>query len=368
MKLFGFLAGLVKKLVLAVVLIELLAFGIVTISNWVIYGTARENKGARYDAYTLFLNDSGPVPTANPPSKGKEKQVSIWCFGGSTMREPHDNHDRSIPSLLTGLLNRAAERTHFSLVNYGENSFNSLLEVKYLQKVLAERASSPQAVIFYDGANDAVYFARHRTPYAHHGFEQVKGLIESYDKSLFGLFKPLNAALYSSYCRELYDKFTQVFSPTAPDSPALVKHVELCEMRYDYINKIMKGYGAEFHLYWQPLLWVETGEPGPAMRDQEREHFINTGRFMAMRESVKTINQAIYERLKNKPYFVDLRNSLLARVKPAYQPDGVHLTDYGRELVGQAIFSHMKKSPLFGPDLGVRPEFVKEAAPELPPQ
>jgi hypothetical protein len=61
-------------------------------------------------------------------------------------------------------------------------------------------------IVFYDGANDAKYFAEHRTPYGHHGYRRVRSLIESYYASWFGLLKPVTAATHASFTGELWDK------------------------------------------------------------------------------------------------------------------------------------------------------------------
>ena len=132
-----------------------------------------------------------------------------------------DYDDKTIPSFLATDLNQAEPRLPAYLINFGEPSFNSLMETKYLQKALIENRPLPQVIIFYDGANDCAYFAQDRTPYAHHGYWQLRGLVESYHQSFFGLLKPLNAAVYSSFTREFYDKIEQGLVPIHADSPVL---------------------------------------------------------------------------------------------------------------------------------------------------
>ncbi len=160
------------------------------------------------------------------------------------------------------------------LVNFGENSFNSLLETKYLQKLLIEQKHSPTRIIFYDGANDCTYFVQYRTPGAHLGYRRLRALIESYHQSLLGLFKPLNAAWNASFSRELAEKFRGVAEPLKADSPLVQEFVDACERRYDHVNKIAACYGAEFLLFWQPLWWVETSAISPAVRERENVSFI----------------------------------------------------------------------------------------------
>ena len=128
------------------------------------------------------------------------------------------------------------------------------METKYLQKLLAEGATpAPQVIIFYDGANDSWYFAQYRTPYAHHGYRRVRGLIESYYRSFFGLLKPLNAALYASFSKELYDKVMQTLIPLDPETPSFQEFLDFTEKRYYYVQKLAAAHGARFFLFWQPV-------------------------------------------------------------------------------------------------------------------
>jgi lysophospholipase L1-like esterase len=54
-------------------------------------------------------------------------------------------------------------------------------------------------------------------------------------------------------------------------------------------------------------------------------------------------NEALADRLKAKPYFLDFRNVLCPRTKPVYQRDGIHLQDAGREMVAHAMGAVLKE-------------------------
>jgi len=56
---------LIKWTVILVVGVELLAFAVISVSNFVIYGHIREGSRALYDPYTLFRSAEGLRPTAN---------------------------------------------------------------------------------------------------------------------------------------------------------------------------------------------------------------------------------------------------------------------------------------------------------------
>jgi hypothetical protein len=345
-----------KWLILTLVLVEVFCFLVIIASNYWIYGQLRDGERVHYDPYILFQTDGYPRPTHhNPdpagPEKGKLK--ILWLFGGSTMAGATDYDDRTIPSYLAASLNGRDPRLPAYLTNYGEPSFNSLMETKYLQKVLIENPVPPDIIIFYDGANDCTYFAQTRTPEGGHlGYSKVEGLIESYQRSFFGLLKPLNAAIYASFTREFYEKLRQGVLPIAADSPELERFVEEAEKRYDYVSDTAAKRGARFLLFWQPTWWNETGQVAPEVKKQE-EDYIMVGQHLALRHNFTVINNALVSRLKNKPYFVDFQNILCPRTEPAYQKDGIHLEDRGREMVAQGMSRVLKERFLTSPE--VRP-------------
>lgn len=252
------------------------------------------------------------------------------------MRGATPDDAKTIPSLLAARLNRENATWHLS--NFGENSFNSLLETKYLQKLLIEAERPPSRIIFYDGANDCTYFIQYRRPEAHLGLRRLSALIESYHQNFLGLLKPVNAAWNASFSRELVEKFRSAAAPLQADSPEVQAFVNECEKRYDHVNKVAACYGAQFLLIWQPFWWGETEPVAPAVREQEIMSFIlRNERFNSFRQNVNAVNQALAERLQRKPYFIDFRNILTPRTEPVYQADGVHLLDVGRLLVAQEM-------------------------------
>ncbi|MGB6064466.1 MAG: SGNH/GDSL hydrolase family protein [Desulfomonilaceae bacterium] len=338
-QLFRFIGKVVKCLIVAVICVEVLSFLAITASNYILYGRAREGGRAVYDPYTLFLQKEGVRPTANNSrSKDKGKNKVLWLLGGSTMRGATPRDDTTIPSFLSGFLNSNQQDLHFTVINFGVDSFNSLLETKYLQKLLIESSERPDFIIFYDGANDAKYFLEHRDPYAHHGYRRVRALIESYYRRWLGLLKPLNAAIYASFTKELYDKIHQVWIPLDPNSPALKKLVVGVEQRYDHVNKIAHCYGAEFRVIWQPIVWVEDCQVSAEIHDSEKDFFVDTEKLATMRRNFVIPYLACVKRLNRKPYFVDFRKVLCGRKEAAYQPDGVHLTDAGRKMVAEQMY------------------------------
>lgn len=327
----------IKWALILVIGIEVFSFTVVTATNYILYGHAREGSRAVYDPYTLFLQAHGQRQTTHNASDTTEEMQTIWMFGGSTMRgaTPHD--DRTIPSVVAKTLNAEAGEARYRVVNFGVNSFNALLQTKYLQKALIERHDRPDVVIFYDGANDAKYFLEHRTPDGHHGYRRVQALIESYYRSWFGVLKPVNAAIYSSFTRELYGRLRQAILPLDPDAPALAAMIAESERRYDFVHSLSDALGAEFLLVWQPMLWTETCTVAPDVAAAERNAAISAEQLQTMRDNFSLVTARLAAPLRDKPYFADFRAVLCGRSAPMYTADGVHLTDRGRETVGVAM-------------------------------
>jgi lysophospholipase L1-like esterase len=324
--------------------VEFFCFLVVSATNFLLYGQLREGSRAIYDPYTIFLQEVPVRPTANNSvSANAAKNRTIWMLGGSTTRGDTDFDDRTIPSHLAKYLNLDDSDLHFTVTNYGTDSFNSLLETKYLEKLLIENPAVPNVIMFYDGANDVKYFLEHRTPYGHYGYRRLEALIEDYHHSWLGLLKPLNAAFYASFTRELLDRLNQVEFALDPTSPELAAMVALTEQRYDFVDKISKAFGAKFVLFWQPMLWIETCGVAPAVHAQEENLFTMATRFGTMRRNFSVVYDAIADRLAEKPYFVNFRTTLCSRNQVVYKPDGVHLNNAGRMNIAQGMAALLKE-------------------------
>lgn len=329
---------LFKWLLIGVLGLELCSFLIIAGSNYIIYGHVREGSRAHYDPYTLFLQSPEIRPTAHnsvSPQPGKNRR--IWMFGGSTMRGATRHDDRTIASFVSAYLNAHGNGLHFTVVNFGTNSFNSLLESKYLEKALIEHRPLPDLIVFYDGANDSAYFAQYRTADAHYGYRRVSSLIDGYYRSWLGIFKPITTAIYSSFTRELYNKLHQVALPLDPNSPALQEMAIKTAQRYDFIERLAAGFGAKFALVWQPIRWTEDCTPPPAIARKEEAGIFNSAALKTVRGNFTTAYSAIGKAVSGRPYYTSFATVLCNRTTPSYKADGVHLNDDGRRAAGGAI-------------------------------
>lgn len=329
----------------SLVILEIGSFLFIKTTNLLTFGHFWKGSPVHYDPYALFLNVKGVRPTANSATaKPGEKLKHIWMLGGSTTRGDTVPDHQTLPSYLALTLNGPGTRWRVAVVNYGENTFNSLMEAKYLQKLLIETPRPPDLVIFYDGANDCMYFNEYHTIYGHYGYRRLKGVIESYRRSAIGLFKPLTAALYCSYTLEAYDRLRHaVVTGAHPSDPDLLEMGAAMQERYEHVRRLAASYGATFLLFWQPMLWVESGVVDPGVTGREKQFGIMQASFLKARQSFQITNQSLAQCLQDKPYFVDLRNVLCSRREPVYDPDGVHLDAYGNRLVAEAMAREIVK-------------------------
>lgn len=328
-----------KIFLLVVLAIEVVSFAAMTLHNYILYGNAYSHVPVRYDPNTLFLmRDVNPPSEFNSVSDDPQLNRVVWMFGGSTVRcNAHWDRKQTLPALVSKFLNQKARPYHFTVVNFGENGFNSLLESKYFQKAIADSHEPPDLVIFYDGANDCFQYAEYREPEGHVGYRRLKGFVEGYRMNWFGIFKPISAAVYTSYTNEFIDRFRMLRDPVDPDSPNLDKMARFTARRFDHIAKVSNCYGSEFLLLWQPVLWVENCQVGEEVNLAESAMFLDARKFPDLKQSVETTYDKLERELSNKPYFVSLRNSLCGRQTACFQPDGIHLTYRGNEEMAQKI-------------------------------
>jgi hypothetical protein len=328
-----------KILLILVLAVEAISFLAMTVQNYVSYGHVFSHVPVRYDADALFLMmDDNPPSDFNSVSTDQKLNRTIWMFGGSTVRcEAHRDRNTTLPAFLSKFLNEKAKPLNFTVLNFGENGFNSVLESKYLQKAFIEVTPAPEIVVFYDGANDSFQYAEYRERVAHIGYRRLRAFVESYRQSWLGLFKPFNAAIHASYTNEFIDRIRMYHDVVKPDSPELGSMVESAVRRYDHLAKVVNAYGARFVLIWQPMLWVEDCTPPENVKSGERGTFIDKNRFPDLEMSVRSTYKALEDALQHKPYFVSFRNVLCGRTAPLFWPDGIHLRDEGNDIAAREI-------------------------------
>lgn len=336
-------------LLIAILLLELFSFLAISTINFFIYGRLKDGTKSEYDAYTLYTSSFFmpvfPPVFENPDSPNLRH---IWFFGGSTMRAGEAHPVNTIPSMVIQELNTQDSKTSYSAENFGISSYNSLMETKLLVREYAERERWPDLVVFYDGINDCNYFSVYRHYQAHESMPKVKGLIESYHKSPVGIFKPIYAAVSASFSKELYDKFVYTFTPLTAESPATREFIDFTLRRYDFVDRLVKAHGGKFQLFLQPVYWAEQCSKKEAVPEhilaQEGVPTEKEEKFTYVRKNMNLLYSLLEEALKDRPYYMNLRDSLCERTEAAYTHDGVHNTDYGRAMVAKAMLPAIQKA------------------------
>jgi lysophospholipase L1-like esterase len=258
-------------------------------------------------------------------------------MGGSTTRCEKVPYDQSIASFLAQRLNDGGRQQTAVVSNYGENTFNTVLEIKYLQKLLMYSARPPDLIIFYDGVNDCIFFNEYHKVQAHYGYRRLQGPIESYRHSHFGLLRPLTAALFASFTLEAIDRARQAVIPLEPDDPGLLELGRSMKQRYAHAQRMAAAYGAKFLVFWQPVLWMETGKVDPGVKKQEEVLTIMNSRFLKFKENFTVAYNSLEKGFRDEPYFHNLQNVLCVRREPVYDADGIHLNGAGNRLVAEGM-------------------------------
>ncbi|MDR3640385.1 MAG: SGNH/GDSL hydrolase family protein [Humidesulfovibrio sp.] len=333
----GVIWRVLRLLALAVIMLEISCCVVITVMNYAIYGQSREGSRIVYDSYTLYTSAEGLRETTPAPATKPGAKRVIWFLGGSTMRGDSTDAAHTLPSIICRELSKDIPCV---CLNLGVNSFNTLQEVQQLQKAQLERERWPDLIVFLDGANDASYAILARNANAHEGYARIKGYVESYWSTPFGVLKPLIAAAYASFTWELYSRLTYALAEVGADSPLPGQVGQAMRSRYDYVNRISHGTNARFLAFLQPVAWQEA--PGKGIPEDGLARRMKL--LSVMRTNFSRMYEAMQASLSDRPYFVNLRNVFVDRDFTAYEPDGIHNTDQGREALAQAMLPAIRQA------------------------
>ena len=326
---------LLKWAIAAAVILELFSMCAVALINYFIYGHVWEGNPVNYDPYAVFLNRKGPRPTAhNSQSPDPALNRVVWCFGGSTMYNG-DRDEETLPSCLARELNQRGRPRHYTVRNFGERSFNSLLEIKYLQKALITSDQRPDLILFYDGANDAVALAHYRSPQGHFGYRRLDALMGGYQNNVLGIFKAFHTMALASYTRLLWEKANVGLLPLEPDSPVLRQYRVALARRYEHARRMAEAYGAKILVIWQPLRWVQD-----CSRSADQGRVSGESLAVAFGANTRLVYQEARRGCGRLAYFRDFSQVFCQDGTAGdrfYKPDGVHLIAPGRQAVARSM-------------------------------
>jgi hypothetical protein len=128
--------------------------------------------------------------------------------------------------------------------------------------------------------------------------------------------------------------------PVGADLPLLPALASSVCARYDYVDRTAGGMGAGFVAFLQPVAWVEP----EVQKIPETSLARRLGLLPVIRTNFSNIYAALERALENRTYFVNLRGAFVGRDFTAYQPDGIHNTDRGREVLAQAMLPSIRQA------------------------
>jgi len=274
--------------------------------------------------------------------------IVIWAFGGSTMFGDGSSDEYTIPSLLSVQLSKRFHRC-VHIVNMGVEEYNTNQELVLLERQL-QVVTRPDAVIFYDGANDAfVTLDEHDTKV--HGF--AHGIAERLGPR--ALRSNLMVTLQSTYSYKLAAALRKRASavrrapengPPSDQSAEASAVLDRYESNLSLVRVLSGAFGFRAYFFWQPLIFYSV--PQSSAQSPYVQAILHRSRVSSpedQRYSTGT-NQifAEAERRARKGEFTFLGHAL-DHVNGLVYIDNTHIGPNGNELIATVIADEIVKDP-----------------------
>jgi len=338
-----------------------------------LFAESRQAYRQRYRSFYLWsrqefrgehinVDGAGVRATWNPPADPEVPLRELFVFGGSTIWGTGARDGHTIPSYLSKLMHGAGHG--YRVTNYGESAYTFIQEAVRLALLLKE-GKRPDLVVFYDGVNDVA--AAHRTGVAGVDMQYVefqKRLLarepEVPDHTLRQDLYLAASGILGGHCKtyqliseipRIYRAWTSgqagstlqaeaapIFDLTEfPEVAANIDDTALAALAAGVVNAyveaaglvdhLSQAYGFEYHLFWQPVLFLEP---------QANEEEMADTRFAD--RSLGFLYEAVYSAIGERPIknFHDISDVLHDREETVYV-DFCHLSEAGNETVARRM-------------------------------
>lgn len=279
------------------------------------------------------VSAEGVRHTVKSPNKGAKK---VFIFGGSTTWGTDVADGQTIPSYLQSMLG-----DDYDLYNFGEAGYVSAQEINLLLELLT-LGDIPDAVVFYDGANDgyagAYAPAVPRSPL--HFMEMMRRLDEERQKSMITkLYEGSNYKDLVDYLRRKLKSDTTVSWDESVEGDIdknAEKVVEIYDRHIRQVKLLSREYGFKAFFFWQPYLFSLTKETHPYEEDIIKN--ASETHVKAMRRVYLEAKERFSNREAENIFFI--ADSLDDLTEPIYT-DFFHVVPKGNHTIAKRMYEHL---------------------------
>jgi hypothetical protein len=270
------------------------------------------------------------------PANPKRK---VWIFGGSTVFGTGVPDFATVASYLSQHLSEGSSAC-FEVTNFGVEGYGTNQEVIWLEEQL-KRGLRPDAVIFYDGVNDAYQgCVSPADPFAHLNLEQISGRVEGRLQSRVDFLKDT----YSfRIVRALVSRIRRA-PPQSPPASELTAPAKATLANYEANLAVVSALGQFYHFraiaFWQPAFITGDKPLVPFEQDLLRRRVADpNGWLRAMRKAYERAEK----RAAESGHFVFLGHVFDGVSNPLYLDGWMHLGPLGNDIVAQRIATEVRK-------------------------
>ncbi len=323
----------------------------------------RRSDRAVYEPYTVWkrrpyrgeytaIDITGARQTVG--NSTSEDAVEIWMFGGSSVWGVGAPDDETIPSHVVGILNDSLG-IEAKVKNLGRRGYVSTQEIIYLMREL-QAGRRPDAVVFYDGVNDAAAVSlRPEFPGAHVSFDAIRDRFETTNEEGEFAWFARSTGLYRA-TRIILDRieddpferdgiiiYANRDTDSTPDYRRLAERgIDLWLFNAVTLAGLGRAYGFMPLMAFQPGLW-STGKP----LDPSEESLIASEMRYAGIKTIMTVRAEMAEVLDRRiaegraPAPVVNLNDLFADTSAPVYIDYAHVTGRGNKIAARRITSEL---------------------------